>query len=151
MNYDPDQWMVLRKFYLMLIILAHNRHDLDASRLIILKCVNESVHQAITEFPTDRVQQAKTTATAHKGEYIGLNLIRSCRRHKCNPTYDDTITSHYLRPSKRISYSEFFSEEESSVHSGKVSMTYNVQLYAGISLTIRALTTTTIILVTNNM
>uniref|UniRef100_A0A1A9Z5J3 non-specific serine/threonine protein kinase n=1 Tax=Glossina pallidipes TaxID=7398 RepID=A0A1A9Z5J3_GLOPL len=63
---------------------------------------------------------ARTTTAAHKVEYSGSNPVRSCRRQKRNSIYDEMVTSHYLRPSKRISYSEFFSEDGSSVNSGSV-------------------------------
>ncbi|XP_075165010.1 back seat driver [Haematobia irritans] len=43
--------------------------------------------------------------------YSGSNPVRSCRREKSNPTYDEMVSSHYLRPTKRVSYLEFFNED----------------------------------------
>uniref|UniRef100_A0A1I8PWM3 non-specific serine/threonine protein kinase n=1 Tax=Stomoxys calcitrans TaxID=35570 RepID=A0A1I8PWM3_STOCA len=43
--------------------------------------------------------------------YSGSNPVRSCRREKSNPIYDEMVSSHYLRPTKRVSYIEFFNED----------------------------------------
>lgn len=45
-------------------------------------------------------------------EYSGSNPVRSCRRERSsNPIYDEMVSSHYLRPTKRVSYLEFFNED----------------------------------------
>lgn len=44
-------------------------------------------------------------------EFSGSNPVRSCRRDKRNSMYEEMVKSHYLRPTKRISYREEFNEE----------------------------------------
>uniref|UniRef100_A0A0K8VDV3 non-specific serine/threonine protein kinase n=1 Tax=Bactrocera latifrons TaxID=174628 RepID=A0A0K8VDV3_BACLA len=48
-------------------------------------------------------------------EFSGSNPVRSCRRQKRNSIYEEMVKSHYLRPAKRISYSEFFNEDTTSI------------------------------------
>lgn len=62
-----------------------------------------------------RQSEKKTTRTVV--QYSGSNPVRSCRREKPNSIYDEMVKSHYLRPTKRISYSEFFNEDGVSVKS----------------------------------
>ncbi|KAH8370358.1 hypothetical protein KR093_003136 [Drosophila rubida] len=47
-------------------------------------------------------------------EFSGSNPMRSCRRNdsrNASSMYEEMVKSHYLRPSKRVSYSEFFNED----------------------------------------
>ncbi|KAH8309052.1 hypothetical protein KR059_005417 [Drosophila kikkawai] len=44
-------------------------------------------------------------------EFSGSNPVRSCRRDKRNSMYEEMVKSHYLRPTKRISYREEFNEQ----------------------------------------
>ncbi|XP_062135447.1 uncharacterized protein LOC133845103 isoform X2 [Drosophila sulfurigaster albostrigata] len=47
-------------------------------------------------------------------EFSGSNPMRSCRRNdsrNSSSMYEEMVKSHYLRPSKRVSYSEFFNED----------------------------------------
>ncbi|XP_016985818.1 uncharacterized protein LOC108049214 [Drosophila rhopaloa] len=44
-------------------------------------------------------------------QFSGSNPVRSCRREKRNSMYEEMVKSHYLRPTKRISYREEFNEE----------------------------------------
>ncbi|XP_023037001.1 uncharacterized protein LOC6652489 isoform X2 [Drosophila willistoni] len=44
-------------------------------------------------------------------EFSGSNPVRSCRREKRNSMYEEMVKSHYLRPTKRVSYREEFNEE----------------------------------------
>ncbi|TDG51829.1 hypothetical protein AWZ03_001889 [Drosophila navojoa] len=47
-------------------------------------------------------------------EFSGSNPMRSCRRNdNCNSSsmYEEMVKSHYLRPAKRVSYSELFNED----------------------------------------
>ncbi|XP_032306841.1 uncharacterized protein LOC6495491 isoform X2 [Drosophila ananassae] len=43
-------------------------------------------------------------------QFSGSNPVRSCRREKRNSMYEEMVKSHYLRPTKRISYREEFNE-----------------------------------------
>ncbi|XP_022218450.1 uncharacterized protein LOC111071430 isoform X2 [Drosophila obscura] len=45
-------------------------------------------------------------------EFSGSNPVRSCRREKRNSMYEEMVKSHYLRPTKRVSYREDFNEEK---------------------------------------
>lgn len=48
-------------------------------------------------------------------EFSGSNPMRSCRRNdsrNSSSMYEEMVKSHYLRPSKRVSYSEFFNEDD---------------------------------------
>ncbi|KAH8254165.1 hypothetical protein KR032_008773 [Drosophila birchii] len=47
----------------------------------------------------------------HPVEFSGSNPVRSCRRDKRNSMYEEMVKSHYLRPTKRISYREEFNEQ----------------------------------------
>ncbi|TMW43312.1 hypothetical protein DOY81_011609, partial [Sarcophaga bullata] len=60
-------------------------------------------------------EKRKTSRTVV--QYSGSNPVRSCRREKPNSIYDEMVKSHYLRPTKRISYLEFFNEDGVSVKS----------------------------------
>ncbi|XP_034479110.1 uncharacterized protein LOC117785279 [Drosophila innubila] len=48
-------------------------------------------------------------------EFSGSNPMRSCRRNdtgnSSSTMYEEMVKSHYLRPSKRVSYIEFFNED----------------------------------------
>ncbi|XP_017148387.1 uncharacterized protein LOC108159528 isoform X2 [Drosophila miranda] len=44
-------------------------------------------------------------------EFSGSNPVRSCRREKRNSMYEEMVKSHYLRPTKRVSYREDFNED----------------------------------------
>ncbi|KAM8712777.1 hypothetical protein ACLKA7_013158 [Drosophila subpalustris] len=47
-------------------------------------------------------------------EFSGSNPMRSCRRNdsrNASSMYEEMVKSHYLRPSKRVSYIEFFNED----------------------------------------
>lgn len=47
-------------------------------------------------------------------EFSGSNPMRSCRRNdsrNSSSIYEEMVKSHYLRPAKRVSYSEFFNED----------------------------------------
>ncbi|KAH8277629.1 hypothetical protein KR018_002398 [Drosophila ironensis] len=44
-------------------------------------------------------------------EFSGSNPVRSCRREKRNSIYEDMVKSHYLRPTKPVSYREQFNED----------------------------------------
>ncbi|KAM7344277.1 back seat driver isoform 2-T3 [Cochliomyia hominivorax] len=61
--------------------------------------------------------KGKKTSARNVVQYSGSNPVRSCRREKTNTIYDEMVKSHYLRPTKRISYSEFFNEDGVSVKS----------------------------------
>ncbi|BFG03165.1 uncharacterized protein DMAD_02486 [Drosophila madeirensis] len=45
-------------------------------------------------------------------QFSGSNPVRSCRREKRNSMYEEMVKSHYLRPTKRVSYREDFNEEK---------------------------------------
>lgn len=66
---------------------------------------------------TKRRLKEKKSSTRNIVQYSGSNPVRSCRREKTNTIYDEMVKSHYLRPTKRISYSEFFNEDGMSVKS----------------------------------
>uniref|UniRef100_A0A1A9V1K8 Uncharacterized protein n=1 Tax=Glossina austeni TaxID=7395 RepID=A0A1A9V1K8_GLOAU len=67
-------------------------------------------------FPLRLLKEKIATAT-HIVECSSSNLIRTYRPQKYNSTYDEMVTSHYLRPSKGFSYFEFFNEDGSSLNS----------------------------------
>uniref|UniRef100_A0A1A9WMP8 non-specific serine/threonine protein kinase n=1 Tax=Glossina brevipalpis TaxID=37001 RepID=A0A1A9WMP8_9MUSC len=76
----------------------------------------QSISLDMYSTPLSRNRANRGTAKTNiKVEYSGSNPVRSCRRQRRNTIYDEMVTSHYLRPSKGISYSEFFSEDGSSV------------------------------------
>ncbi|KAH8401780.1 hypothetical protein KR009_007841 [Drosophila setifemur] len=54
----------------------------------------------------------KKASQRHRNEveFSGSNPVRSCRREKRNSMYEEMVKSHYLRPTKRISYREQFNE-----------------------------------------
>lgn len=72
-------------------------------------------------------------------EFGGSNPVRSCRvnsgksrDHKTatpSSIYQEMVSSHYLRPSKRISYSEFFDENPSQSNSYNTATTANTVQY----------------------
>jgi len=53
----------------------------------------------------------KKRAARNAVQFSGSNPVRSCRREKRNSMYEEMVKSHYLRPTKRISYREEFNEE----------------------------------------
>ncbi|XP_046809818.1 glutamic acid-rich protein [Lucilia cuprina] len=71
------------------------------------------------ETPVNKNKRVNTKKTSSRNivQYSGSNPVRSCRREKPNSIYDEMVKSHYLRPTKRISYSEFFNEDGVSVKS----------------------------------
>ncbi|XP_017463853.1 PREDICTED: uncharacterized protein LOC108357245 isoform X2 [Rhagoletis zephyria] len=74
---------------------------------------NNSNTVDIYETPVNRNRKRRPRNTVV--EYSGSNPVRSCRRQKRNSIYEEMVKSHYLRPAKRISYSEFFNEDGISV------------------------------------
>lgn len=66
-----------------------------------------------------RLNDDKSLTARQVIQYSGSNPVRSCRRDKRNSIYDEMVTSHYLRPTKRVSYSEFFNEDDVSVKGEK--------------------------------
>lgn len=64
-----------------------------------------------------RLKETKAPSSRHAVQYSGSNPVRSCRREKRNSIYDEMVKSHYLRPTKRVSYSEFFNEDGVSIKS----------------------------------
>ncbi|XP_067632791.1 uncharacterized protein bsd [Eurosta solidaginis] len=74
---------------------------------------NNSNSVDIYETPVNR--NRKRRPRNNVVEYSGSNPVRSCRRQKRNSIYEEMVKSHYLRPAKRISYSEFFNEDGISV------------------------------------
>ncbi|XP_017125118.1 uncharacterized protein LOC108144607 [Drosophila elegans] len=53
----------------------------------------------------------KKRAARNPVQFSGSNPVRSCRREKRNSMYEEMVKSHYLRPTKRISYREEFNED----------------------------------------
>ncbi|XP_055903101.1 AT-rich interactive domain-containing protein 4B isoform X2 [Eupeodes corollae] len=68
----------------------------------------ESKDSDMYKTPVNKKNRIKPTI-----QYSGSNPVRSCRRDKRNSIYDEMVKSHYLRPAKRICYSEFFNEDNS--------------------------------------
>lgn len=73
-------------------------------------------------------------------EFGGSNPVRSCRvnnngrsrdQKTATPSsiYHEMVSSHYLRPSKRISYSEFFDENPSQSNSNNTATSANIVEY----------------------
>ncbi|XP_054090596.1 uncharacterized protein LOC128919721 isoform X2 [Zeugodacus cucurbitae] len=71
---------------------------------------NNSNSVDIYETPINRKRRPKNNV-----EFCGSNPVRSCRRQKRNSIYEEMVKSHYLRPTKRVSYSEFFNEDTTSI------------------------------------
>ncbi|CAD6998507.1 uncharacterized protein LOC101455040 [Ceratitis capitata] len=74
---------------------------------------NNSNSVDIYETPINRNRKRRTRN--NPVEFSGSNPVRSCRRQKRNSIYEEMVKSHYLRPTKRISYSEFFNEDGVSI------------------------------------
>ncbi|XP_054740215.1 uncharacterized protein LOC129245829 [Anastrepha obliqua] len=72
---------------------------------------SNSVDNYVTPVSRNRKRRPRTSVV----EYSGSNPVRSCRRQKRNSIYEEMVKSHYLRPTKRISYSEFFTEDGISI------------------------------------
>ncbi|XP_055854177.1 serine/threonine-protein kinase VRK1 isoform X2 [Episyrphus balteatus] len=68
----------------------------------------EEEEQDMYKTPVNKRNRAKAVV-----QYSGSNPVRSCRRDKRNSIYEEMVKSHYLRPAKRICYSEFFNEDNS--------------------------------------
>uniref|UniRef100_T1PL63 non-specific serine/threonine protein kinase n=1 Tax=Musca domestica TaxID=7370 RepID=T1PL63_MUSDO len=64
--------------------------------------------------PIHKKRTQKQKSSRSVVPYSGSNPVRSCRREKSNPMYDEMVSSHYLRPTKRVSYLEFFNEDNAS-------------------------------------
>ncbi|XP_014103620.2 uncharacterized protein bsd [Bactrocera oleae] len=73
---------------------------------------NNSNSVDIYETPVNRNRKRRPRNNI---EFSGSNPVRSCRRQKRNSIYEEMVKSHYLRPTKRISYSEFFNEDTTSI------------------------------------
>ncbi|XP_073847797.1 back seat driver isoform X2 [Musca autumnalis] len=68
--------------------------------------------------PVNKRHTQKRKTSRNVVPYSGSNPVRSCRREKSNPMYDEMVSSHYLRPTKRVSYLEFFNEDNASNSNG---------------------------------
>ncbi|XP_017069404.1 uncharacterized protein LOC108106683 [Drosophila eugracilis] len=67
---------------------------------------NNSNSLDIYNTPVNKKRSVRSTV-----QFSGSNPVRSCRREKRNSMYEEMVKSHYLRPTKRISYREEFNEE----------------------------------------
>ncbi|XP_016997423.3 uncharacterized protein bsd [Drosophila takahashii] len=67
---------------------------------------NNSNSLDIFHTPVNKKRTARSAV-----QFSGSNPVRSCRREKRNSMYEEMVKSHYLRPTKRISYREEFNEE----------------------------------------
>lgn len=84
---------------------------LTSSTPAINKLSESHSSQPSTNNPKDST--ANHSGLSTKIQYSGSNPIRSCRRgqEKLHPIYEEMVKSHYLRPAKRVSYLEFFIED----------------------------------------
>ncbi|KAH8415924.1 hypothetical protein KR222_003915, partial [Zaprionus bogoriensis] len=60
------------------------------------------------------VNKMKRRPRTNAVEFSGSNPMRSCRRNdsrNSSSMYEEMVKSHYLRPTKRVSYTEFFNED----------------------------------------
>ncbi|XP_017040703.1 uncharacterized protein LOC108087699 [Drosophila ficusphila] len=67
---------------------------------------NNSNSLDIYQTPVNKKRTARNAV-----QFSGSNPVRSCRREKRNSMYEEMVKSHYLRPTKRISYREEFNEQ----------------------------------------
>ncbi|XP_055372456.1 uncharacterized protein LOC129606261 [Condylostylus longicornis] len=57
----------------------------------------------------------KTRLKKNYVQFSGSNPVRSCRskNSSANTTYQEMVSSHYLRPSRKVNYSSFFNDDNS--------------------------------------
>ncbi|XP_037948735.1 uncharacterized protein LOC119680131 [Teleopsis dalmanni] len=91
----------------------------DDSEYFADETSNSMNSSSMDNFQTPVNRNRKRRGRNNVVEFSGSNPVRSCRRQNQNTIYDEMVTSHYLRPTKRVSYSEFFNEDGLSVMGDK--------------------------------
>ncbi|EDV56383.1 eukaryotic translation initiation factor 5B isoform X1 [Drosophila erecta] len=105
---DDDYFLKSEKFALKKIVDIKQDEDEDDEDFDDGATSNSNNSNSVDIFQTP---VNKKRSTRNPVQFSGSNPVRSCRREKRNSMYEEMVKSHYLRPTKRISYREEFNED----------------------------------------
>ncbi|XP_064544062.1 trichohyalin [Drosophila montana] len=112
---DDDYFVKNDKFVLKRIAPIKEDHDVeDEDEDFDDGATTNSNNSNSLDLYQTPVNKNKRRARNAAVEFSGSNPMRSCRRNdrrNSSSMYEEMVKSHYLRPAKRVSYSELFNED----------------------------------------